>query len=126
MIIEITESVAMKNMDIFRTCTEKLRSYGFIISIDDFGTGYSSLGVLKNLTIDELKLDRIFQSGEFITEKDKVLIEMIIEAAHKLNLKVVCEGVETREQVEYMRQIGCDIIQGFYYAKPEKTLYPDV
>lgn len=126
LIIEITESVAMKNMDIFRTCTEKLRSYGFIISIDDFGTGYSSLGVLKNLTIDELKLDRIFQSGEFITEKDKVLIEMIIEAAHKLNLKVVCEGVETREQVEYMRQIGCDIIQGFYYAKPEKTLYPDV
>ena len=123
--IEITENVAMQNMNLFLSCTEKLKEYGFCISIDDFGTGYSSLGVLQRLDIDELKLDQIFQRGGAVTEKDQVLIELIIEAAHKLNLRVVCEGVETQEQVLYMRKIGCDIIQGYFYAKPEKTLFPD-
>ena len=115
----------MQNMNLFLSCTEKLKEYGFCISIDDFGTGYSSLGVLQRLDIDELKLDQIFQRGGAVTEKDQVLIELIIEAAHKLNLRVVCEGVETQEQVLYMRKIGCDIIQGYFYAKPEKTLFPD-
>lgn len=124
--VEITENVAMQNMDVFLSCTAKLKEYGFSISIDDFGTGYSSLGVLQRLEIDELKLDQIFQRGGSVTEKDKILIELIIEAAHKLNLRVVCEGVETQEQVLYMKRIGCDIIQGYFYSKPEKTLFPDV
>nr|WP_252198483.1 EAL domain-containing protein [Clostridium sp. MCC353] len=124
--VEITENVAMQNMDVFIACTAKLKEYGFGISIDDFGTGYSSLGVLQRLEIDELKLDQIFQRGGSVTDKDKILIELIIEAAHKLNLRVVCEGVETQEQVLYMKRIGCDIIQGYFYSKPEKTLYPDV
>lgn len=123
--VEITESVAMQNMDDFLFCMTKLKEYGFGISIDDFGTGYSSLGVLQKLEIDELKLDQIFQLGGSVTDKDKILIELIIEAAHKLNLRVVCEGVETQEQALYMKRIGCDIIQGYLYSKPEKTLFPD-
>ena len=86
--------------------------------MDDFGSGYSSLNVLTKLPLDILKLDKEFLR-DFDTDSDeKIIIPSIIDMAKKLKLEVVCEGVETREQVEFLRDVDCDIAQGYYYSKP--------
>jgi EAL domain-containing protein (putative c-di-GMP-specific phosphodiesterase class I) len=95
-----------------------LHEYGIRISIDDFGTGYSSLGRLRQLTLDTLKIDRIFVDGVATSEADRTVVEHIIAMAHTLGMRVVAEGVETENQLQTLRSLGCDEIQGFLLSKP--------
>jgi len=86
--------------------------------MDDFGSGYSSLNLLTKLPLDVLKLDKEFLK-DFETDSDgKIIIPSIIDMAKKLRLAVVCEGVETKQQVEFLRQVDCDLVQGYYYSRP--------
>ena len=116
--LEITESVLLEfsqnNIEILK----KLRSLGVSIALDDFGTGYSSLNYLTVLPIDILKIDKSFLGKALESETEHQVIKSITELAHGLNLKVVSEGVETAEQKQILRDMGCDYIQGYYFAKP--------
>jgi diguanylate cyclase (GGDEF)-like protein len=116
--LELTESSIMQNAEsAIKTLTE-LREMGVKISIDDFGTGYSSLGYLKRLPIDILKLDRSFVTGATTDPDDAALVMAIISLAHNLKLKVIAEGVETEEQVRFLRLLKCDGGQGYLFGKP--------
>ena len=116
--LELTERTIMKDSNSIISKLLKLQSKGFKLSIDDFGTGYSSLSYLNQFPINYLKIDRSFIE-HMITLKDKqAIVESIILMAHRLNIKVVAEGVETTEQVEILKEMNCDIIQGYYYSKP--------
>ncbi len=96
----------------------ELKAMGIRISIDDFGTGYSSLSYLKRFPIDVLKIDQSFVRDIPKDEDDAAIASTIITMAHSLGLKVVAEGVETMEQLKFMRQHGCDAMQGYYLSKP--------
>lgn len=115
--LEITESATIDDniniIDIFNNIKEK----GFVISIDDFGTGYSSLSMLQNMPIDIIKIDKIFVDKADL-KNDKNIINYIMLIAKRLGVKTIVEGVETKEQVEFVRNLGCDVIQGYYYSKP--------
>jgi EAL domain-containing protein (putative c-di-GMP-specific phosphodiesterase class I) len=94
---------------------------GFLVSMDDFGAGYSSLNSLKDLPLDVVKLDgELFRMTNEV-ERGLTVIRNTITMAKDLRMKVVAECIETREQVEYLREVGCDLIQGYYYAKPMPT-----
>ena len=97
---------------------KEIKEAGFIISIDDFGTGYSSLSMLQDMPIDTIKIDKIFIDQINLNDTKKNIIEYIILIAKKLKIKTVAEGVENKEQVEYLKKLGCDFIQGYYYFKP--------
>lgn len=116
--LEITENYAYQNFAELSSILESLHKEGFMLSIDDFGSGYSSLNVLKELNVDILKLDRIFLSETIVSERGKAIVSNIIRMAKELSLEVVAEGVETSEQVQFLRNSNCDIAQGFYYSKP--------
>ena len=113
--LEITES-ATTNMDVLKVLS-LIKAKGFTISIDDFGTGTSSLSMLQNMPIDIMKIDKIFVDKANL-ESDKNIINYIVLIAHHLNVATIVEGVETKEQVEFIKKIGGDIIQGYYYSKP--------
>ncbi|MCD8233860.1 MAG: EAL domain-containing protein [Cloacibacillus porcorum] len=117
---ELTESLMLVGNDFknAREVIEEIHSAGFTCSLDDFGSGYSSLGLLKDLKIDCLKLDRMFFANRFETPETRAIIESIIILAKKRNIATVAEGVEYKEQVELLRTIGCDLIQGFYFFRP--------
>jgi len=112
---EITETVMMDNLDTIIGVLTQLRDLGIKISIDDFGTGYSSLAYLTRLPVDALKLDREFVSG---AQQSKTVIKMILSMAQSLNLVTVAEGVETREQQEWLIDHRCDYLQGYFFSKP--------
>ncbi|MFZ2539351.1 MAG: EAL domain-containing protein [Oscillospiraceae bacterium] len=116
--IELTESIVFLNSDLLIRIMKKLKSAGFQISIDDFGSGYSSLNLLKDLPVDILKIDKAFLDEATDTNKGQSIIASIIEMTKKLNLTTVAEGVETKEQMILLLNMGCDIAQGYYYAKP--------
>ena len=116
--LEITESVLIDN---FKEVVEKLyilRDYGIRISLDDFGTGYSSLSYLKGLPIDTLKIDKSFIDTIITDENTRVITESIVFMVKKLGFETVAEGVESREQFEYLKDIGCNCIQGYLLGKP--------
>ena len=115
---EITESIIMKYPEKNIKTLEKLKNLGVTLALDDFGTGYSSLSYLRTLPIDVLKIDKSFIDGILIEEKCEYIINSIIELSHYLNLTVVAEGVETKEQLEYLSNISCDVIQGYYFSRP--------
>jgi len=117
-IIEITESLFIENLDTLLPIFNKMKSYGISLSLDDFGTGYSSLSMIKKVPIDELKIDKSFV--DFITEDqtDKEMVKSIIAMGKNLGLSVLAEGVETQEQVKILQQTNCDIFQGYYFSKP--------
>ena len=115
---ELTESIYIENLERALKLIHEFQKMGIKISMDDFGSGYSSLNLLNNLPIDILKVDKIFLHGNKLTVNQKIIISSIIEMASKLNIRVVCEGVETSEQANFLTVIGCDMIQGYYYAKP--------
>lgn len=129
-VFELTESAFTENTDDMIDLIRRMSKLGYNISMDDFGCGYSSLNMLNLLPISELKLDKQFLDDE--SEKSRYIIKSIVNLAHGLGIKIVCEGVETAEQVEFLTNIGCDIAQGYYYAKPmpmnefEKLLDGDV
>ncbi|MDE5768782.1 MAG: EAL domain-containing protein, partial [Oscillospiraceae bacterium] len=96
----------------------KLRNYGFLVEIDDFGSGYSSLNTLKDLQADILKIDMGFLSRTAHQGRSKLILQMIIALAKALRMEVITEGVETQDQVDFLKAYGCDIFQGYYFAKP--------
>ena len=116
--LEITESATLNsNIDVIKVMNN-IKKYGFRISLDDFGTGTSTLGMLQNMPIDTLKIDKIFVDKIDFNNTDKNIIEYIVYIAKKLNLKTVAEGVENENQVNYLKSIECDMLQGYYYSKP--------
>jgi diguanylate cyclase (GGDEF)-like protein len=119
--VEITESLAIKDMKLTINILQQLRTMGIQVSLDDFGTGYSSLTVLKHLPLDHLKVDRSFikdLQGEPVNSIDAGIVRTIINLGHELQLTVIAEGVETIEQLEFLRSVGCDGVQGFFFSKP--------
>lgn len=115
--LEITESSIMKDPDQAIEKLLELKMMGIKVAIDDFGTGYSSLNYLKRFPIDTLKIDRSFVSDICKHHHDKAIVQAIITLGHALDLTVVAEGVETREQLDYLMELGCDVVQGFLFSK---------
>ncbi|MBN2222205.1 MAG: EAL domain-containing protein [Vallitaleaceae bacterium] len=116
-ILELTESSFIENADLLFAKVHKLQEKGFIISMDDFGSGYSSLNMLKDEPIDEIKMDRIFLS-DITTNKSRIIIKRIIDLLKELDMQVVAEGVETREQLEFLLECGCYLCQGYFLYRP--------
>lgn len=117
-IIEITETAAINNMVKIRQVIEKVRSLGIQVAIDDFGTAYSSLKYIKDLPCDILKIDKSFVRDIELDPKNLQIVNLMVELGKRTNIKVSAEGVETKEQMNLLKELGCDIIQGFYVSKP--------
>ncbi|MGN0642998.1 MAG: EAL domain-containing protein [Huintestinicola sp.] len=116
--LEITESMFSRNLDHLIGVINELREIGFSISVDDFGTGFSTLNLITVLPVDVLKVDGGFFKQNALSERDKAVVTSILTLAKKLRLKVVSEGIETIEQVSFLKHAGCDAAQGYYYYRP--------
>ena len=116
--LELTESIIMHDTDIVVETLADLHKAGVELSVDDFGTGYSSLSYLRRFPLDRLKIDRSFVRDIMSNPADAEMIVSIIALGHSMKLKVLAEGVETEEQLHYLREQGCDEVQGFYFSKP--------
>lgn len=116
--IEVTERTVMNNANETVSKLVRLKQLGFKISIDDFGTGYSSLSYLVRFPLDCLKIDRSFIQHIGSLDEKQAVVDAIIQMSHRLKMKVVAEGVEQAQQVDILRKMNCDIIQGYYYSKP--------
>lgn len=116
--LELTESILMREVHEAMQILDSLKKLGLSIAVDDFGTGYSSLNYLKQFPIDVLKIDRTFVDGLPEGEQDAQIARAIIAMAHSLNLAVIAEGVETHEQLEFLREHGCDEVQGYLFGRP--------
>lgn len=115
---ELTESIYIENLDkAIRFCSS-LKDRGIKVSMDDFGSGYSSLNMLNRMPVDVMKIDRIFLKNEVLEESDRIILDCVVQMAKKLNVCVVCEGVETEAQYRFLKEIGCDSMQGYYFGKP--------
>ncbi len=128
--IEVTESAAYENINILMDVFSRIKAAGFHVSIDDFGTGYSSLNMLKDLPVDVLKIDRSFLTEDAEEEENaSKIIACVVSLASSLDIHTICEGIETREQAMLLSKLGCDMAQGFYFARPmpvkefEKLVY---
>lgn len=116
--LEITETVLI---DDFKAVIERmlvLQDYGFRVSLDDFGTGYSSLSYLSGLPLNTIKIDKTFIDSVLVDQATKIIMESIIQMVHKLGYESIAEGIESYDQVEYLQEIGCDVIQGYLLGKP--------
>lgn len=116
--IEVTERTVMNSANETVSKLVRLKQLGFKISIDDFGTGYSSLSYLVRFPLDCLKIDRSFIQHIGSLDEKQAVVDAIIQMSHRLKMKVVAEGVEQAQQVDILRKMNCDIIQGYYYSKP--------
>ena len=116
--LELTESRLLEDMERTKSVFNELRERGITIAIDDFGTGYASMTYLRELPIDSIKIDRSFVALATEHGYDSTVIEALLTIGRTLNLAVVAEGVETEEQLEYVRARGCDLAQGFLLARP--------
>ena len=119
--LEITESLFIESSVLLEDTIEQLHNMGVKLSLDDFGTGYASLTYLRQINFDNLKIDKTFVDGIFANIKDHRIIGTIVNLVHDLDMKVIAEGVETRKQYEYLREINTDIFQGYIFAKPLST-----
>ena len=119
-VLEVTESLALESIDRVRAVLLGLHGQGFSISMDDFGSGYSSLNTLKDLPIDELKLDRVFLAARDETDEEKrdLVLKNVIHLAQELHITTVVEGVETEAQLDFIRRMHCDLAQGYYFDRP--------
>ena len=128
--LELTESAFFDDKSVLLTTVRKLKSFGFKVSMDDFGAGYSSLNSLKELPLDIIKLDAEFFRSVDDIERSNLIVGQTISLAKKLGMEIVAEGIETREQVDFLAKQDCDLIQGFYFSKPlpvaefEERAYP--
>lgn len=117
--LEVTESAFFDDKDILIETVKQLKAYGFRVSMDDFGAGYSSLNSLKDIPLDVLKLDgEFFRGNDDDNRRGEIVVKEAIQLAKSLDMHVVAEGIEKKEQVDFLARQGCDMIQGFYYAKP--------
>lgn len=116
--LELTETIFMSNVQQMCIYIERMHNYGFSCSLDDFGTGYSSLSLLKDLNVDVLKLDRSFFTGDNNTGKGIQVVEALIGIAGKFHMQTVAEGIDTKQQLAKLKQIGCDVVQGYVFYKP--------
>ena len=116
--LELTESAFFDDKEVLLDTVRKLREYDFILSMDDFGAGYSSLNSLKELQLDVLKIDADFFRGVDSADRGMLIVSEVIDLAKKLNMKIVAEGIESRDQVDFLAAQECDLIQGYYFAKP--------
>jgi len=116
--LEITESVVMEHAETTIATLDRLKALGVQLAIDDFGTGYSSLSYLKRFPVDALKIDRSFVSGLRRESDDAAIVHAVVSLGHALHLSVVAEGVETAEEEAQMQALGCDLGQGYYFARP--------
>lgn len=116
--LELTESVFTEDAELMIKTMQKLHDVGFKLSIDDFGSGYSSLNMLKDMPADVVKIDREFFNTTANSEKGRAVISSVVDLANKLDMRVISEGVETEEQVEFLSEIGCHMVQGYFFAKP--------
>ncbi|MEF9998767.1 MAG: EAL domain-containing protein [Lachnospiraceae bacterium] len=119
--IEITETVIYDNIDALEVLLDDLHKNGFTMSMDDFGTGYSSLGMLKNLPVDVIKMDRSFFVNQKDSNRSKIVVGSIINMASLLGIRIVAEGVEEQQHIDFLRELHCDMVQGYYYARPMPT-----
>lgn len=118
LILEVTEGIIVKNLDRTIMNMQQLKKMGIRFSIDDFGTGYSSLAYLRQLPIDELKIDRSFVIDITDTAQEVIIVDTIVAMAQHMNLKLIAEGVETQKQLDYLVNCGCNGFQGYYFGKP--------
>jgi EAL domain-containing protein (putative c-di-GMP-specific phosphodiesterase class I) len=116
--LELTENILMHDIDQVIVQLRQLSDLGVAISIDDFGTGFSSLSYVKRLPVDRLKIDQSFIRDVVSDTSDRAIVAAIVTLAHSLRMEVVAEGVETVEQLEYVRGAGCDAVQGYYCGRP--------
>ena len=116
--LEITESAILMNLEAQLVLINKLRAFGFQIEMDDFGSGYSSLNMLKDIPFDVLKIDMAFLQATKNQERSIQILHSIIKLSKRLNMPVITEGVETKEQVDFLKDMGTDYYQGFYFARP--------
>lgn len=116
--IEITETVFFDEKNKMIDVVNQLKELGLSLAMDDFGSGYSSLNILRDIPFDILKIDREFVSESVASKSSIIIMQKIIEMAQGMNLRVICEGVETKEQVDTLRELGCTVVQGYYYDKP--------
>ncbi|NWG86923.1 MAG: EAL domain-containing protein [Hydrogenophilaceae bacterium] len=116
--IEVTESCLVENIEIAGGILNELVAAGISVALDDFGNGFSSLGHIKSLPIDTIKIDRTFVKDILNSPDDSTIVESTIILAHNLGMRVVAEGIETREQLMYLKTAGCDEVQGYYFSRP--------
>ena len=116
--LEVTESLALGGETLFLQLVQQLHQRGFVCSLDDCGSGYSSLNLLKNLPIDVLKLDILFFHKSVDKSRERIVVRNIIQMARELHIRVIAEGVESMDSVAFLREAGCDTVQGFVFAKP--------
>lgn len=115
---ELTESIYLDNTEQALALIKGLHKMGIKVSMDDFGSGYSSLNLLSKLPIDIIKLDRVFLKEGEMQESDRIIISCVVDMAKKLKITSLCEGVETQEQSDYLKEVGCQMQQGFYFSRP--------
>ena len=116
--IEITETSVINDIDTVIEATRQLRHSGFKISLDDFGVGYSSVNLLCQIDVDTIKIDKSFLEHASILPCKRNLIEGIVAIADSLGIDILCEGVETRQQIDFLTRAGCTLAQGYYYGRP--------
>lgn len=116
--IEITEGIFVKNMDYMKEQMSRFQSLGFKVWMDDFGSGYSSLDLLQDFNFDLIKLDMQFMHNFDKSDRNRIILTELIKMLVSLDIETICEGVETDEQVEFLKEVGCTKLQGFYYCKP--------
>ena len=117
-VIEVTETTSLEEKERLAQFIDVMKQNGIMTSVDDFGTGYSSLSVLRDFKVNEIKIDRSFINREELNDSDEIIIGSIIDMAKRLNIDVVCEGVETKLQADFLLKLGCHNAQGFLYCKP--------
>ena len=115
---EITESSAIGGIDLISTAISQFHEAGYLVEMDDFGNGYSSLSILKNLPVDVLKLDLRFLAGEGLGGRGGIILNSVVQMAKWLETQTIAEGVETIEQADFLKSVGCNYIQGYLYSKP--------
>jgi EAL domain-containing protein (putative c-di-GMP-specific phosphodiesterase class I) len=118
LILEVTESALMRDVDYAVRMLHRLRAGGVRLSIDDFGTGYSSLAQLKRMPVDELKIDKSFVMQMTEGSDDAVIVRSTIELGHNMGLSVIAEGVETNASLDLLRRYRCDMVQGYFFSPP--------
>ena len=116
--LEVTESAYTENADQVIQVVKSLREKGYQVEMDDFGTGYSSLNMLSSMPVDVLKMDRQFVRNIEKNEKDVKLVALILDIAKSLKIPVIAEGVETENQIRLLKELGCKVVQGYYFSKP--------